>query len=170
MYDIIIQTIGIIGIIPGVLTFQCKRHKPLMVLKTTNEMIFALQYFMLGAYTGMAMNIIGSIRNLIFAKLVEKNKSTLIPRVAFSGFFLLFSVFTYAGFKSILIGIAKIVSTFAYGNKNVALVRIMILFTSIIWFIYNFVVKSYAGALNELLTICSIIIGIIRLDIPKKKA
>lgn len=45
----------------------------------------------------------------------------------------------------------------------------MILFTGIIWLTYNFIIKSYAGVLNEAMTIVSVIIGIIRINIPDLK-
>lgn len=169
-YDIFVQAIGVIGIISSVLSFQCKNHKPLMIFRTGNEFFFAIQYFLLGAYTGTAMNILGCTRNLIFTKMVEKNKSTVKMRVVFSALFLIFSIFTWSGFKSILVGIAKVLSTVAYGSSNTAFVRILILITSISWFTYNFMVKSYAGCVCEFFTICSIIVGIIRIDLVKEKA
>ena len=75
MYQFMIQAIGVIGIISSIISFQCKRHKPLMIFRTGNELFFALQYFLLGAYTGMAMNLIGCMRNILFAEMVERKKA-----------------------------------------------------------------------------------------------
>lgn len=166
IYTILVQAVGVLGITASILSFQCKKHKRLLWLRTANEMLFALQYGMLGAYTGMMMNLIGSARNVVFAKMVEKGKNTNHMRFFFSALFLLFCFFTWAGFKSILVAVAKILSTVAYGSANVFFVRILIFVTSISWFIYNFFVHSYAGCVCEALTLCSIIIGIIRIDIP----
>lgn len=169
MYNIVVQTVGMLGTLAAILAFQCKKHKSLTILRTANEMLFAVQYFMLGAYTGMAMNLVGSCRNLIFIKMVERNKSTKKVSFLFSALFAAFAVFTWEGTKSILIGGAKVVSTFAYGNKNTSMVRILILITSLVWFAYNATVKSYAGCVCEGLTIISVISGIIRIDILGKK-
>lgn len=166
-YEIIMQGVGVLGIIASIISFQCKRHKPLMVFRTLNEFLFAIQYCMLGAYTGMAMNIIGCTRNLIFAKQVEKGKNTVPARIAFSVAFILFCIATWAGAKSILIGVAKVISTFAYGSKSTGVVRLLVLFTSVAWLIYNFMVGSYAGFACEAFSICSIVTGIIRIDILK---
>lgn len=168
MYDILVQGAGIIGIIASILSFQCKSHKPLTLLRTANEMFFAVQYFFLGAYTGVAMNLIGSLRNFVFIKMVEQNKSTKKMCFVFSALFLVFVAFTWEGPKSIIIGIAKVVSTFAYGNRQTAYIRILILLTSLSWFFYNLLVKSYAGCICEALTGISIIAGIIRIDILGK--
>lgn len=167
-YNFIVQALGIAGIVASILSFQCKRHKPLMCLRTANELLFGIQYLMLGAYTGMLANFIGCARNIIFTKMVEKEKNTMNMRLLFSAAFIAMSFFTWAGFKSILIGIAKVVSTYAYGSKSTGFVRIMILITSSIWLFYNFTVKSYAGCACEIFTLCSIITGIIRIDILKK--
>lgn len=169
LFEIIAQGVGVLGIIASIISFQCKKHKPLMVFRTLNETLFAVQYIMLGAYTGAAMNIVGSIRNVIFAKQVEKGKSTKKTGVFFSIAFVLFCLATWSGIKSVLIAFAKVISTFAYGNKNTAFVRCMILLTSSMWLVYNLLVKSYAGCLCELFTLCSIIVGIIRFDLLKKK-
>lgn len=169
LFQILVQGIGAIGIIASILSFQCKEHKKLLIFKTANEFFFAIQYLLLGAYTGVAMNIIGCTRNLIFTKMVEKKKSTVLMRVIFSVIFMAFTVFTWSGLKSVLAGGAKVLSTVAYGSSNTAFVRCLILITSLAWFIYNFAVGSYSGCVNEFLTICSIIVGIVRLDIPKAK-
>lgn len=166
---IFIQLLGILGITASILSFQCKGHKRLVILRTLNEFFFGIQYFLLGAYTGMAMNAVGCVRNLFFAKMVENKKSTVGIRVFFSLLFLTFTAFTWAGAKSILIGIAKVISTFAYGSSNVFLVRIMIFLTSSAWLVYNIFVGSYAGVVCEALSLASIIVGIIRIDIPELK-
>lgn len=163
---ILIQLLGILGIAASIWSFQCKKHKPLVYLRTACEFFFGIQYFLLGAYTGMAMNIIGCIRNLIFAKTVEKKKSTIPGQIIFSAFFIIFGIVTWAGLKSILVAAAKVLSTVAYGNRNVFFARLLIFLTSSIWLVYNFIVGSYAGCVCESLNLCSIIVGIIRIDIP----
>ncbi len=166
VYQIIVQALGVIGIIASVLSFQCKKHGKLLFLRTANEFFFGIQYFLLGAYTGMAMNLIGCVRNLIFVDMVKKNKNTIPARIAFSVLFLAGTLITWSGMKSILIGAAKVISTFAYGSSNTFVVRIMVFITSSSWLAYNLMVKSYAGCVCEMLTLCSIIAGIIRIDIP----
>ena len=155
---------GVAGIISSIISFQCKEHKPLMRLRTANELLFGLQYLMLGAYTGMLANFVGCVRNIIFTRMVEKKKSTMNMRFLFSVLFIAMSLFTWAGFKSILIGVAKVMSTYAYGSKNTGFV----LLTSSVWLFYDAAVKSYAGCVCEIFTLCSIVAGIIRIDILKK--
>ena len=99
--------------------------------------------------------------------MIEKKKSTLPLRIIFSILFVVFALLTWDGLKSLLSGVAKVLSTIAYGSSNTSFVRLIIFFTSISWLIYNYSVKSYAGCVCEILNIVSIIVGFIRIDIPK---
>lgn len=166
IFQIIVQSIGAIGITASVISFQCATHKNMLVFKSLNEFLFAVQYLLLGAYTGFLLNIAGCVRNIIFTKNVEKKKSNIPWQVFFSALFLIFMVFTWAGFKSALSGIAKVLSTVAYGCSKTSIVRMIVFVTTISWFIYNLLVGSIAGCLCELFTLSSIIVGFIRIDLP----
>lgn len=168
MYDIIIQLIGGIGLLCAVIAFQCKQHKNVMLFRTLNEMFFAVQYFCLASYTGVAMNLIGSVRNIIFAIHVKKEKSTLIWQILFSFMFIVIGILTTNGIVSVMVILAKVVTTIAYSLKNTKYIRLLTLPTSICWLVYNIVCNSFAGILCEAFTICSIITAIIRIDIIKK--
>ena len=168
--EVFIQSIGGIGVIASIISFQCKRHNKILLFRTLNEAFFALQYFLLGAYTGMTMNIIGCVRNIIFSKQVENGKKTTTTASVFCVLFLVLGMLAWQGPKSILIIVAKILSTLAYGNKNTTVVRALIFVTSTSWLIYNYCVFSIAGVICEAFTLVSLIIGIIRLDIiPRLK-
>lgn len=163
--ELLIQSIGILGIIASIISFQCKKHNRILIFRTLNEFLFAVQYILLGAYTGAAMNIVGCVRNTIFTKRIEQKKDTKIAIIIFSILFTVFGVATWQGPKSILIIIAKVLSTLAYGNKNTTIVRCIVLVTSSSWLIYNAFVNSIAGVACEIFTLTSLILGIIRLDI-----
>ena len=169
--DIITQLIGGFGIIASIVAFQCKKHGSILIFRTLNEGLFTVQYFLLSAWTGAAASVIGIARNLIFKKQVEKNQSTTALIILFSILFTVFGIIFWEGPKSILIIVAKVLSTVAYGNKNTTVVRIIILITSTSWLIYNYFVFSIAGVLCEAFTLTSLIVGIIRLDlVPRLKA
>ena len=169
MFQIVVNVIGALGIIASIISFQCKKHGAVVTFRTVNELLFAVQYLLLGAYTGMAMNLIGCVRNTIFTHMVKKGKNTFAVCIVFSVLFTAFSIATWSGPKSILIGAAKVISTFAYGNKNTTIVRLLILITSSTWLFYNLCVGSYAGVLCEAFTLCSIVVGIIRIDIVGRR-
>lgn len=167
--EIFIQVIGYIGLTFSIIAFQCKVHKNVMIFKTSNEMVFALQYILLGAYTGAAMNLISSLRNLIFARLICKGKSTLPYQIIFSISFIFFGILTWQGPLSFMIIAAKVITTIAYGIRRTDILRLLTLPTSVCWLIYNASCMSTAGVICEAFTICSIITAIIRIDILGRK-
>lgn len=168
--DILIQLIGVLGILVSVAAFQCKKHRHILNLRTLSEFIFAVQYLLLGAYTGMAADLLGCLRNQIFTRQIAKGKKTTGSIAVFSLAFTLFGILTWEGPKSILVIFAKVLSTVAYGNENPTVVRTIILLTSSSWLIYNIYVFSLAGIACEVVTLVSLIVGIIRMDVlPKRK-
>ena len=77
--EILIQGIGVLGILASILSFQCRKHSRILALRTANELLFAVQYAMLGAYTGMAMNLVGCVRNTVFSAQVRRGKAPRLP-------------------------------------------------------------------------------------------
>ncbi len=163
--EILIQLIGVLGIVASIVSFQCKKRKNILLFRTLNEMLFAVQYIFLGAYTGAAMNIVGCLRNVIFQKQNGRDRKSRLSVALFCMAFILFGILAWDGGKSLLIIAAKVLSTVAYGNSNTTVTRVLILFTSSGWLIYNVLVFSVAGALCEAITLCSVIVGIVRFDI-----
>lgn len=163
--EILIQAFGFGGILAAVIAFQCKKHKTILFWRTTNEFLFAVQYLLLGAYTGMAMNLVGCVRNIIFAHNVERKKNNLPFIIFFCLLFIGSGIYTWQGYASIFIIVAKLITTLAYGNKNTTIVRCCVLVTSSSWLVYNLFAGSDAGVICEILTLSSLVLGIIRLDI-----
>jgi hypothetical protein len=168
--DILVQLIGGLGILASLISFQCKKHNSILAFITLNEAIFAAQYLMLGAYTGTAMNLIGCVRNTVFSKQLAKGKKTTVSTIIFTIIFFIFGILTWQGAKSILIIVAKVLSTIAYGNKNPTVVRGIVFITCTSWLIYNYCVFSVAGVICEAVTLISLLIGIVRLDLMPRLA
>ncbi len=166
----VVQGVGFIGIAASVIAFQCRTHRRAITFRTINELFFAVQYLLLGAYTGMAMNVIGCVRNTVFAYCVQRKKRTLPFQIIFSAVFLVFGIITWQGRISILIIAAKIMTTVVYGIDSTAKIRLVTLVTSSCWLFYNASVSSAAGVICEVITLASVICGIARIDIiPRLK-
>ncbi|MFQ9872206.1 MAG: YgjV family protein [Oscillospiraceae bacterium] len=69
---VFIQGLGLIGLGFGVAAFQSSRHKSIVLLKLLNELVFAVQYVLLGAYTGAVMNLISCVRIISMRKVWKK--------------------------------------------------------------------------------------------------
>ncbi len=195
-FDVFIQVIGFIGIGLNILSVQFNKHWKIMLFKTLGSMTFVLQYILLGAWVGVIMDLIGSIRNVIFTLNVKNNKSNKFWIVFFSFITVLAGVTTIIltwdksiGYAqnwstnqntvliiavsiSIISIIAKLLTTIAYGFKNPHVIRMVNLPSNACWVIYNAVAFSIAGVINDLMCLISIIIAEIRFKkkpTPKKQ-
>ncbi len=192
-YDIFVQALGFVAIAMNVISAQFNTHGKVMLFKSLGSFLFAVQYLLLGAFTGMAMDLIGVIRNFIFARNVKKGKSNKWWIVFFSVITAVVGIttitltwgatlevltrwtdnpnwlFTLAMIISVLSITAKVVSTIGYGAKSPHVIRMINLPTFSMWIIYNFIAFSIAGIISDAMSIISIIIAEIRFrKIPEK--
>ena len=185
-FDILIQVIGFVGIALNILSIQFNKHWKIMLFKTLGSLAFVIQYIFLGAWVGMVMDLIGSIRNIIFTLNVKNNKSNKWWIILFSFITVIAGVVTiiltweksigyasnWSNDPSVVLGIAisisiisivaKLLTTIAYGFKNPHLIRMINLPSNMCWVIYNVVAFSIAGVVNDLMCLGSIIIAEIR--------
>lgn len=168
IYALFLQSLGILGLCFGVLSFQSNKSKNIVKLKLLNDFIFSIQYILLGAITGAVMNVISCFRNLIYINCGRKNKNTYGWMVFFSIIMLITGALTWNSKFSLLAISGKIISTVSYGLKDAKKVRLLTLPSSIEWLIYDSYYHSFGGVINQLLIILSILISITRYDILKK--
>lgn len=168
--DIGIQAIGFVAMAVGILSYQAKKRNSILFLQIISSSIWAIQFILLGAYTGAFMNLIGVARNIIYSKKdkISAFNSSLVP-IIISAFFIFGGVFTYSGFLSILPVVAMIISSFALYSTEERKIRLLSLFVSPPWLIYDAISGSIPGVINELFTICSILIAVFRFDIKRNK-
>ena len=168
-FDVFVQGIGFLGIALNVLAIQFNKHWQIVLIKTIASFMFVVQYFFLKAYTGMAMDGIGIIRNLIFIFAVKREKTTLPWIIFFSSLTIILGVVTFDGIISLLAIVAKLLSCISYGIKSPRVIRMLNLPSSACWLTYNSLYFSLSGIVNEILVIISIIIAEIRLCYKEKK-
>ena len=63
---IIGQILGVVAIALGFLSYQMKTQKQLLMMQTATSLVFCLHYLLIGAPSGMAMNVICIFRNLAY--------------------------------------------------------------------------------------------------------
>ena len=182
-FEILVQTIGFIAIAMNIIAMQFNTHGLIMLFKSLGSFLFALQYLLLGALTGMIMDLIGVIRNFVFSYNVKKGKNNKWWIVLFSiitvgaGITTIIlswkvtlsaltrwtnnadTIFVIAIIISILSVLAKLLSTIGYGFKSPHVIRMINLPTFAMWIIYNVIVLSVAGIVSDSMSIVSILIA-----------
>lgn len=163
--DILIQAIGFLGLALSLVAFQFRKQGTIVILKMASELVFAIQYILLGAWTAAVLDGISVIRNLLFYKLVKKDISTTPVIVVFGLFVVATGFATYDGAISLIPIASKLLTTVSYGMKNAKLLRFITLPSCILWIIYNLSVGSFAAALSDLLSLSSLLLAIYKFDI-----
>lgn len=168
--DILIQIIGIAAMIFSVFSFQMNRHKHIMIMQIIATSLFGLQYFLLGAYTGMAVDAVAAIRGIVFYNKDKKWASGNVWIAVFVIMFIISGIFTWQGASSLLMTGAMILNTFSFSFTKPKLVRSTILISSPLVLIYNIITGSIGGIINEICVEISSVVGLLRYDMKRKSS
>ena len=168
MLRIASEVVGVFGILCSLLSFQQKKRQHVMILQMAASALFCTQLFLCGAITGGFLDSISFIRTVVFANNTKKWASSPIWLFVFIAAMIVTGIVTWQNAWSILAIIGSILSTIALWMKKSSQIRLISLFVGPCWLVYDTVLGAYSGALNELLAMGSIVIGMIRHD--RKKA
>ena len=163
------QIIGVIALVFSAVSFQQNTHKKIMLCQMIAGLLFAIHFFMIGAFTGGITNSIAVVRSIIFYNRDRKWASGSVWPFLFCAAFVLSGILTWQGPLSLLPILAMVVNTFTFAATNPTVVRTTILFSSPLWLAYNCISLSFPGIINESFVIVSTIVGIIRFDREKLK-
>ena len=154
--------LGVICIIINFLIYQQKSGKRLLVLKLVSDIFWCAHYFSLYAYTGAFVALLGAVREVVFIKVDRKSKISKFFLAFFCVLSLAIAVFTWKNIFSAFPAIASILSVISFYMANPQISRIMSFPISSCMFTYSLISNSFAGVINEIITVTSSIIGIIK--------
>lgn len=162
MKYIFIQMIGFLGTILFFLSYQCKSNKKLFRVQFASYLCYTTHLLMLGATTGGISYILNTVRSFCLGSkhtfLRAKWMCWIICILQMTTLF-----FTWDGWWSILPVAANIASTIGGYTYNARKIRIAGMFiNSPLWIIYDVIVGSWAGILDEIVSEASMIISIYR--------
>lgn len=172
------QVFSIFGMLFNVLSYQQKSKKGVIVFQLFGTLLFSVSFFLLGAYVGAMLNALAMVRSVIFINGDRLHANHIAWLLGFSAlyvgsYFLAFTVFAkpvtpFNLIIELLPVIGMIVSTMGYRSKDAKTVRRYSLVTSGTWLIYDIFSRSVGGTICEVISIVSIIVGMLRLDRKKK--
>lgn len=159
---IFIQGIGMIGTILFFLSYQCKSNKNLFRVQFISYLCYTIHFLLLGALTGGISYALNTLRSF---SLSSKNTFFRGKQMCMIICMLqvLTLIFTWNGWWSILPIAANIAATIGGYTYNAKKIRsIGMLINSPLWIVYNIIVGSWAGIIDEVVTEASIILSICR--------
>lgn len=165
--DLVAQIVGILAVVTFLLSYQLKKRKNIIMMNATSSVLYVLQYILLGAFEGAALDIMSA-----FASVVAHNKDKKLIKKYFIAVVVIVNLMMVAVglllYKNIfsLFSIAgAIFQTGAFWLTDEKLIRRVSFFGAPFWLVYNLTSHAYGSAVGSVLCMISIGTAIFRYDI-----
>lgn len=162
------HVLGFVSVGLFFVSYQCTQKRKLMVIQTVATALSCVQYLLIGAFSGFALNLVCIMRNLAFYYRDKYKRTDLVLPVLFSLCMAGASAFSWEGTHSLLITLGLVVNTMCMGVCGAKDFRKTILVSSSLILVYNIFAFSYSGILSESISLLSVVIGIIRYSSAEK--
>ena len=120
---IIGQIFGIIAIVLGFLSYQMKDQRKLMILLGCTALVFTIHYLMIGAMTGMALNIVVLVRCIVYYFRNKKGSNEKISPIIFAVILVAIGIFTWEDWYSVFILLGLAISTLCMALPSAQKIR-----------------------------------------------
>lgn len=164
MHPLIPLAVGVLAVILFLLSYQQKTRIRIIVFNTASRLLYILQYIMLGAFEGAALDILGAVSSAIAGKknsgFVKKHARLLL--ILIDAVIIAVGLLLYENVCSLLPIAGVLLHTTAFWIDGEKIIRRVSLAGSPFWFAYNFYSKAYGSAVGDLLTVGSILIAMFR--------
>jgi len=158
----IISQIFVVGMYATLaITYFLKDIKKILIFNLLGSVFIGIAYFLLSAYTGLAMTFVAIFRNIIFLIYEKEDEKSIRSLIVIYLIIIVVTIPTYAGFLSLLSVFATALFTFSLWQKKTIVYKILGIPVSLLWVFYNIYIMSLFGILLESGIIVFAIVGFI---------
>lgn len=161
---LIAQLVGVVGLVLLIAAFRTNTRKKMLRIQMASALAWTVHFFLLGAYTGAAMNIVTTLRNVTFVRFRRKQWAFWLM----IGGIIITTAITYRNWTSLLPAIACLAGTIAAWRMDPRVIRVVALMGPPLWFVHNFFNGSYPGMIADSIAFASVLVGMWRFDIAPK--
>lgn len=174
---VLAQIVGLFAMTFNILSYQQKTREKAIAFQLCGGGLFAVNFFLLGATVGAILNVLAVIRAVVF---LHREKFRANHPLWLAGFLTAFLAsyivtFTWLGKEpsaaNLLIEFLPVIgmtaTTLSFRLTDAKAIRRFGLISSPSWLIYNICCFSLGAIICEVLSLCSIVIGMFRLDHKK---
>ena len=157
------QTLGFLALGAYAVSTQMNSRRKILTWLIIYSSLSALQYILLGAWSGAASSVVPVIRNVTYRQYRTKK----IPTKIIALFVILMSglgVVFYDGPISLLPVLHTVIFTIFIGLGNLSRFRLVSILSSSLMFAYNFMVGAYIGVIMVAVQLISTIVAAVRFD------
>lgn len=165
--------IGVIGVVLYISSYQFKKRKTIVAMYSVANIMYVIQYLLLGAYTGVAMDFLALISSVIARKrnipFIQKYHRLIM--LGLDACMITVGLLLYQNVFSLFAIAAVIVETTALWNTDESKIRRLTLVATPCWLTYNIAFSAYGSVVGSVINLVSLTTAILRYDIlPKKKS
>lgn len=158
---------NIIALIASILMVyygMLKQKKKILYFQTVQIGMSVISNIILDGITGAIINALSMIRNI----LCYKNKLGLKEKIIIT---ILAIILTFKFNNLEYIGLLPLISTVSYiwlmNTKDVRKFKLLIIFTMLMWLIYDVVIKSYTSAIFDFMNIIANMLTLLQIKLVK---
>lgn len=164
--EVLPTIVGIIALIAWVSSIQCKDRSKFLKLQIFSNLIYALEYVLLGAFSAVIINLSSTVRSKIYYDNKLKGRDNNIwELIIFIGIIIISAYFTYNNYLTILVTFIAICYAYASWQRKEVITRYIFTFGAIPFMYYNFSVGAYFFVIGNIVELVSGIIAIARYDL-----
>ena len=165
--NIIAQILGFGGVYMLFTLYQQKERNKLLRRKLCADVLWGVHYLLLGAWAGAIPNLVGIARESIFMNSGKKWADSPIWPIIFVGISWDLTIMSWRSAISLLPMCASTLVTISLWVKSPKFTRLLSVPVCVSFIIYDCFVGSYAGIINESISLVSIIISFFKNDVKK---
>lgn len=159
---IIAQVIGGIALVILIISFQKNSKVNLLKYQMVSSLLYSIQYAFLDALPGCFMNLACMFRNFIFKK-YQKVPLYWLLIVVFV--MIILSLMTFNGLISLLPMCAVIMYSIAVWYGKLKSIRVVEVFSCLLYIIYNIYVGAYTGLIATIIEMLGAMFAIYKYDL-----
>lgn len=153
---------GALGVAANIIIYQTKSGKKILLSKLVSDFFWVLHYICLNAFSGAAIAGIGVIRDGVFLHQEKRWAQSKAWLWLFLVLSIASAVLTWKSVFSLLPALASVLLIISLWKNKPMLICVLAFPISTAMLAYNIYCVSYFGIANEILTLISAFIGVIK--------
>ncbi len=161
--EMLAQIIGYVAVTIGVVLFVSTRRKTLLLLKMLSDLLWTVNMLFLGLYSGAALCGISACRSFVFYHREDKKwAKSNAWLVFFLAATLVSPIMTWEGPISLLPAFGSVLACLGYFARRPLVIKALNLPGVSCWCLYGLLSANYPSAINEAISLFSLLVGLVR--------
>lgn len=160
---IVAQIVGLLYTTACVASVQFRNRRNILLALLVAGLLNNVAMIILGEYSGMAMNTVGILLNIVAYFYSRADK--VMPKWLL-GIFLLAEIvvciMTFQNWHSLFVFVAQVAFVFSMGSKKENIVRWYLLANGVLWTVFNVIIGSYGSAIGSAFFTISTLVALVR--------